>query len=141
MCVRSLCVCVWCVRQRKRESVCVCMCVPFPYSQPDIVFCSKNTQREHQFIPILLISSEAKDVSIHIHASLETRRGGTFTAHIYHITLNVIRAGKHNFAKYKSYISNLENETILIVRSSFAFNPVCVIPLQFLELNAPDRIN
>lgn len=51
----------------------------------------KIMQLDQQSLALFLISTEAKDVPIHIHAALNTRRHNTFTAYIYHITLNVIR--------------------------------------------------
>lgn len=54
-----------------------------------ILYFGEKTQPKHQFIPLLLISSE--DVSIHIHAGLKTQSGSIFLAYIYHITLDDIR--------------------------------------------------
>lgn len=52
----------------------------------------KTMQLDQQSPTLFLISSEAKDAPIHIHAAaLNTARHNTFTAYIYHITLNVIR--------------------------------------------------
>lgn len=76
----------------ERERQILCMCVTFPYGKSNIVFCfKKHMQPTLQFIPLFLISSEAKDVSIHIHAALKTRGDDTLRACIYHVRLDVIR--------------------------------------------------
>lgn len=63
--------------------LCVCVCVTFVYGKPNILLgLKRNMQPIHQFIPLFLISSQAKDVSIHIHAALKIRRHDAFTAYI-----------------------------------------------------------
>lgn len=62
--------------------MCVCACVHISILTALYRILLKNTQPDHQFIPLFLISNGAKDVSIHIHAVLETQREDTFTGYI-----------------------------------------------------------
>ena len=64
--------------------VCVGACVL-------ILFWWKKNKAQASIYSSLLISGEAKDVSIHIHADVETQRGSTFINYRHHTPFNIVR--------------------------------------------------